>query len=51
MLFYYLENFAVNSNGLYISRDPHRLIAHAASKGVKEAHHALNEICPRGGCD
>jgi hypothetical protein len=31
--------------------DPHRLIAHAASQGVKEAHKALNEICTRGGCE
>ncbi|VDH93957.1 uncharacterized protein LOC143080534 [Mytilus galloprovincialis] len=30
--------------------ESHQLIAHAASKGVKEAHRVLNEVCARGGC-
>jgi len=30
--------------------ESHRLIHHAASKGVKEAHRALNDVCSRGGC-
>uniref|UniRef100_K1PI67 Death ligand signal enhancer n=1 Tax=Magallana gigas TaxID=29159 RepID=K1PI67_MAGGI len=30
--------------------EAHVLIQHAASKGVKEAHQVLNEVCSRGGC-
>ncbi|XP_048768025.2 secretory immunoglobulin A-binding protein EsiB-like isoform X1 [Ostrea edulis] len=30
--------------------EAHMLIQHAASKGVKEAHQVLNEVCSRGGC-
>ena len=32
-------------------REPHTLIKHAASEGVKEADHVLNNICTRGGCE
>ncbi|XP_033755139.1 uncharacterized protein LOC117338065 [Pecten maximus] len=30
--------------------EAHQLISHAASKGVKEAHQVLHEVCSRGGC-
>ncbi|KAH3775784.1 uncharacterized protein HI_1625-like [Dreissena polymorpha] len=30
--------------------EAHKLIHHAASKGVKEAHKVLNNVCTRGGC-
>ncbi|XP_064611851.1 secretory immunoglobulin A-binding protein EsiB-like [Liolophura sinensis] len=31
--------------------DAHKLIRHAASKGVKEAEETLNSVCTQGGCD
>ncbi|KAK6185549.1 hypothetical protein SNE40_007757 [Patella caerulea] len=31
--------------------EAHKLIAHAASKGVVEAHKVLNNVCTKGGCD
>ncbi|WAR12160.1 ESIB-like protein [Mya arenaria] len=30
--------------------EAHKLIHHAASKGVKQAHKVLNNVCTRGGC-
>ena len=42
--------FAYFSCFLIIFRAAHQLIAHAASKGVREAHRVLNEVCARGGC-
>ena len=30
--------------------EPHKLIQHAASQGVKEAHKVLNDVCSKGGC-
>lgn len=33
-----------------IPRESHCLIHHAASKGVKEAHHVLNNVCTLGHC-
>ncbi|KAL5022433.1 hypothetical protein ScPMuIL_001588 [Solemya velum] len=31
--------------------EAHDLIRHAASKGVKEAHNVMNEVCMKGGCN
>ena len=33
-----------------VCRESHRLIHHAAAKGVKEAHDVLNTLCTKGHC-
>lgn len=35
---------------LKLCREPHRLIHHAAAKGVPEARDVLNEVCAKGHC-
>ncbi|XP_013389315.1 uncharacterized protein LOC106165232 [Lingula anatina] len=47
-------NLAVGHlNGLHTlpRGEAHRLVQHAAQKGVPEAHHVLSNICSKGGCE
>ncbi len=48
---YKLENYYYYLECYHYFSEAHKLIHHAASNGVPEAHRALNEICTRGGCE